>query len=223
MTATHGLDLSRQQLLVPRTIGETTFLVIGAGSLGSNVTNVLCRLGAGSVTVFDRDTLSSANVAPGFAGMNWLGEPKVGALANKLYDELGVRITPVASRYKGQRVDADIVVVTVDSMQARRDIWAVRQRIEGWVLWIDTRMGKDQAGVYVVRTSADHAWYEASIAREGAALACGEKATAPISVGLVPGFVGTVVMRYLRGRPMPRSMFAKVLLDDAPFISVDMG
>lgn len=161
---------------------------------------------------------------PSYAGKNWLGKSKVVALAEKIQYETGSSaIIPIERNYTGQRESADVVIVTVDSMEARRRIWANRERINGWNLWIDARMGKDQAGVYCVRNEQDIPWYEGSLAREGAQLVCGEKATASICGGYVPGMVGTMIMRYIRDLPMPRSMFVKVLLEPQPFFSVDMG
>jgi len=214
------MDLSRQRLLVPSIIKTIPILVIGAGSIGSNVTNVLCRMGAENVTLYDKDTLSPENVAPGFGGMNWLSTNKAKAVKDKIASELGTTINAMPYRYRRQHADAEIVIVTVDSMIVRQHIW-YENRINGWKLWLDARMGKDQAGVYACRGVDDYKWYVDSINREGAALACGEKATAPICAGLVPGMVGIMVMRYIHGLKVPRSLFTKVLLEE-PFFSVDM-
>lgn len=217
------MDFSRQTLLVPDSVSSLSVLVIGAGSLGSNTTNILARMGVGNLLTFDRDTLKEENLAPSCSGLDWLGENKARAIAEKIQVELDIAVAFNTNNYIGQRTFAEVVVVTVDSIAARREIWKSRSRIDGLRLWIDARMGKDQGGIYVWRGEQDTEWYEKSLSREEAPLECGQKATAPICAGLIPGFVGVAVMRYLRGLSVPRGMFAKVLLADMPFISVDMG
>jgi len=221
------MDLSRQALLIPaHAIGELTFLIIGLGSIGSNVANVLSRMGASTQTWYDRDITSLENVAPAFSGINSIGDTKVDTAYARIQQDLGeeevknIRAYPYF--YKNQREHADIVIVGVDSMEVRREIWA-NNRIEGWKLWIDGRMGEDQAGLYIVRENDDYEWYEESLARPGAELMCGEKATAPICAGLIPGMVGSVIMRYVNGLTVPQSIFVKMLLDFGMFFSVGEG
>lgn len=194
-----------------------SFLIIGAGSLGSGITNIITRMGAQDITVFDRDKLEPANIAPSFASRQHLGQPKVTALQDKLHTETGFKIKAVNDSFGQQMFDVDIVVISVDTMNMRRYIWD-NHRIN-YELWIDARMGGDQAGVYTHVSGFPTDTYDKGIRREGAQLPCGEKATAPISAGLVPGMVGMIVMRYIHELPIPSEIFTKVLIEPVFFSS----
>ena len=206
------LDLSRQSELVPSTISDTQFLIIGAGSLGSSITNVIARMGARQITLYDPDILSEENIAPSFASKYNVGYSKTGPVQAMLSDQLGIRINTYEHAFFRQQHDADVVITAVESMNVRRSIWQ-SHRIN-YKLWIDARMGNDQAGVYTHLFGAPTEVYELTLSRPGEELACGQKATAPISVGLVPGFAGTIVMRYLNNLPIPSEIFVKVLMED---------
>jgi len=220
---THGMVLSRQAEIIPISIGETSFTVIGAGSIGSHVTSMLVKMGATKVTVHDPQRVSTENVGPSLYGMNNVNELKVECLRGLLLTETGVEITAIPRLYRIEPLESEVVIVTIDSMEGRRRIWD-SHRIK-WKLWVDARMGFDQCGVYVCNAYDDHSvdLYVKSILRQGAALPCGQKATAFISGGLVVGLVGTIIARYLRGLSVPTELFYKGFLESTPFFSVVYG
>ena len=185
-------------------------MVIGAGSLGSNITNIIARMGARNITVYDNDILTPENLAPSFASRQDLSMPKVDALKAKLYAELGIEINAVNDAFGKQRGFSNVMVIAVDSLNMRRYIWN-NHRYE-YDIWIDARMGDDQAGVYTHVRGCPTEFYESTMEREEAQMLCGQKATAPLCVGLVPGMVGVVIMRYLNQLSIPKEMFAKVLM-----------
>lgn len=218
---TVSMTLSRQAALVPAHISELKVLMIGIGSIGSMATSMLLRMGVKHLTAYDKDVVNIENVGPSVYGLNDLTKTKTASLHASLLTTTGISITTKNRFYTSQRETADVVIVTVDSMEARRFIWE-RKNISGWKLWIDARMGFDQCST--TTCFADNpesiAFYEQSIARPGAPLPCGQKATAFISGGIVVGFIGTIMARYVRGLPVPREMFYKGFVDDAPFFSV---
>lgn len=195
--------------------------MIGVGSIGSMATSMLIRMGVKHLTAYDKDIVNIENVGPSAYGLNDLTKMKTGALQDSLLTATGISITVKNRFYTSQREEADVVVITVDSMEARRFIWE-RKNISGWKLWIDARMGFDQCSVTTCMSDDPKSitFYEKSIAREGAPLPCGQKATAFISGGVVVGFIGTVIARYVKGLPVPRELFYKGFVEDAPFFSV---
>jgi len=176
------------------------------------MTNTLVRMGAESILLQDFDTVKEENVAPSFFSTRDVKAPKTHAVRDRIYSDFGFYINISEEAYSRQIRDVDIVIITVDSLNMRRTIWN-NHRIT-YRLWIDARMGFDQVGVYSHLFGAPVDTYELTLSRPGEPLPCGQKATAPLSIGLVPGLVGTVVMRYLRELPIPSEIFAKVLMDD---------
>jgi hypothetical protein len=215
------MTLSRQALIVPEHIQHLKVLMIGAGSIGSMTASMLLRMGVKNLTVYDRDTVSIENIGPSIYGLNDLTKTKTASLHDLLLTATGISITTKNRFYTSQRETADVVIVTVDSMEARRFIWE-RQQIAGWRMWIDARMGFDQCSTTVCFSDNPKSteFYSRSIARAGAPLPCGQKATAFISGGIVVGFIGTVLTRWIRGLPVPQELFYKGFVDDAPWFSV---
>lgn len=215
------MTLSRQALIVPEHIQHLKILLIGAGSIGSMTALMLLRMGVKTLTVYDKDVVSIENVGPSAYGLNDLTRTKLDALQSLALTSTGISITTKNRFYTSQREEADVVVVTVDSMEARRFIWK-HQRISGWRMWIDARMGFDQCSTTVCFSDNPESteFYSRSIARAGAPLPCGQKATAFISGGIVVGFIGTVLTRWIRGLPVPQELFYKGFVDDAPWFSV---
>lgn len=215
------MTLSRQALIVPEHIQHLKILLIGAGSIGSMTALMLLRMGVQTLTVYDKDVVNIENVGPSAYGLNDLTRTKLDALRDLALTTTGISITTKNRFYTSQREQADVVIVTVDSMEARRFIWE-RQNISGWKLWIDARMGFDQCSTTTCFSddSESMEFYAKSIARAGAPLPCGQKATAFISGGIVVGFIGTVLTRWIRGLAVPTEIFYKGFVDDAPFFSV---
>lgn len=215
------MTLSRQAMLIPAHIQELRVLMIGAGSIGSMTTSMLLRMGVKHLTVYDKDVVNIENVGPSAYGLTDLTKTKTASLHDLLLTSTGISITTKNRFYTSQREIADVVIVTVDSMEARRFIWE-RKNISGWKVWIDARMGFDQCSTTtcIADDPESVAFYEESIARQGADLPCGQKATAFISGGIVVGFVGTIVARYVNGLPLPCELFYKGFVQDAPFFSV---
>lgn len=59
-------------------------LIIGAGALGSSVSEQLAKSGVGNITLVDDDLLSSANIGRHTLGLNSVGQPKVVRLADSI-------------------------------------------------------------------------------------------------------------------------------------------
>lgn len=136
-----SLDLSRQFLILKGVAG-LNFVVIGAGGIGSNTAYMLACLGAANIVVFDDDVVEEANIAPAFYGLSDIGKYKVEALRERILDMTGVKIMAKNTKYVGQYLEnADVVIVTVDGLSKRREVWKRGQDHIEWQYWIDARMG----------------------------------------------------------------------------------
>lgn len=65
-------------------IAERSFVVLGAGSLGSRVAEMLAAAGAAKLVIVDPDILEPRNLRRHLCGMEHLGRPKAEAVADEL-------------------------------------------------------------------------------------------------------------------------------------------
>lgn len=133
-------------------------------------------------------------------------------------------IETIEERYRSQPLDdTDIIVVGVDSLETRQSIWNHRHMFGDWSLYLDGRIGYDQASVYAVRNGdeAAAAHYESTLLRPTGELPCGQKATAYICY-LIAGMLGSLVVLWLNRQPLPHEMYQKTMLESGagPFYSV---
>jgi hypothetical protein len=209
-------------------LDEMEFVIIGCGGIGSNVANLLARLGAQHFTLFDPDDVAEPNIAPGWFHLGDHEIPKVYVVKERLMLELGVpegNIDTSIARFKNQPTLAasPIVVIATDSMSSRRAAWHNRARLNEWRLWIDCRMGGDQCSIYTSLNPALEAarqnddvqqiclgylsCYEQSLQLPDTPLPCGMKSTAALTVGMIPAMVGLVLYRMVNLILPPKHLF----------------
>lgn len=207
------LDLSRQAMLIdPRGIHTLAIAIIGGGAIGSNVAYLLSKMGVseGAIHLYDFDRVAAENLAPARFAAKSVGELKVYAIREGIQEELGVdTVVPYPVPYeRSEEGEYDIVIACPDKMDVRRDVWDNPNLRWNWL--IDGRMGGDQAEVYVIGPGRDgpgSRLYKDMIIIEDTELECGEKATAPVSAGMIPGFIGSAVANIANGQPPPIHMF----------------
>lgn len=182
-----SLDLRRQNLLV-RNPEYKSALIIGAGSTGSNVAMLLARTGIGSIAIIDGDNLEPWNISGGIFDCSMMGSPKVDSVASIVKKATGVEITTMNRMFDGSNVDGqyDFVVIGVDSLEARKDIWDMRGNIARKA-WIDGRMGGHSCETYAFMVDGDQRYlsmYAESVTGESTELPCGTEATSYVLCGL---------------------------------------
>ncbi len=144
-----GLNFSHQDKLFDPDLSRPVHL-IGAGSVGSLVANMLVRVGVTDLTVWDDDFVDSHNVGPSLYGVRDIGCYKVSRLKAIIERTTDVRIKVMCQKYAGEQLRGT-VIACVDTMEARQLIWnAVRKKI-GVELLIDTRTGERFVQVFAVR------------------------------------------------------------------------
>lgn len=204
------MDLTRQAMIIKGDPAIWSMLVIGAGGIGSNVVYNAACLGFQDITVYEPDIVGPENPAPQFYPLyDADGRLKTDSLSQTIKDWTGVEIKAIPEPFERQGGKYDIVVVAVDSIAIRRRIW----KLGGldWKFWIDGRMGGKQAEIYAVpNTPEGRAFYEESMQGNMEPLACGMKATAFITKGIIPGLVGSILAKIVDQEPFPQ-----LVIDDA--------
>jgi hypothetical protein len=148
--------LRQQDIVPPEKLGFPT-IVIGAGAIGSATVLCLAKMGCSDITVWDADILEDLNVPNQLCKPSMVGKPKVDALAELVYELAEVRIKPINQRYAGQSLEG-VVIVTVDNMTCRQNVWKRAKLNRKIPLLIDARMGAEFARIYTIRpTNIDEA------------------------------------------------------------------
>ena len=177
--------------------------VIGAGAVGSFTGLTLAKMGVGKIIVYDDDTVTEHNLPNQLFRVGDIGQPKVRALADIVREFHGVAIDARNEKYATQAL-IGIVVVAVDSMDARLKIWdqvRYNSRIE---LFIDSRMGAEVGRVITIRPADpdDVTAYESTLYTSAEALQarCTERAVIYTVLGIASAICGRVA-NHLRGDP----------------------
>jgi molybdopterin/thiamine biosynthesis adenylyltransferase len=133
---------------------QVPIVLIGAGTIGSWTALFLTKLGLNDITVFDPDIVENQNRANQLYGEESLGELKVRSLFFEIQHLSSIRIEDIKTQFPGEysypstghRV---IVLVTVDSMKSRQQIFEWLQKEQMSVgLFIDARTGGEVGRVF---------------------------------------------------------------------------
>lgn len=116
-------------------------LILGAGAIGSNLTNRLVAdlKGEHEITVLDMDTVEERNVLAGtqFYTRDQIGMPKVEALQYNIYKFHEREINIINKEYKKSSVDFkeyDLIIDCFDNHEARKTVQE-QKRVDGILRW----------------------------------------------------------------------------------------
>lgn len=128
--AVHSRDAASAASLVNKHV-----VLVGAGSLGSQVAMQLARAGVGRLTLIDPDILNAENLGRHVLGIDDLGRYKVDAMRDRLMRDVPtVDVAAVPSWVERSTSDkalktADLVVVTTADWHS--ELWLWRRKLEG--------------------------------------------------------------------------------------------
>ena len=199
----------RQQDLCPvQALQDLHITMIGCGAVGSFTALALAKMGVGSMTLFDPDTVEEHNLPVQFFRNDDLGRPKVEALADQLRAMTECQIIAIPVAHDGQPLSG-VVISAVDSMTARRRIWRHVRGNRDIALYADSRMGALVGQVLTVRPGSpiEEQAYRRTLHRDADALQ--EPCTARTVVFTVLGtsaLVAGIVRAHVVGEPLPREV-----------------
>ena len=142
----------RQLDVIDPSLLEIPINIIGCGSVGSWAALCLAKTGASQLTLWDDDSVEELNIPNQVYRPSDIGRKKVTALA----ENIGL-MTEMIPTIHQRRFDAlpvsGIVVIAVDSMDTRIDLWrSLRDQSQVWM--IDSRMGAEVARILTVKLSS---------------------------------------------------------------------
>lgn len=195
-----------------------SFLVIGAGAIGSFVAMTLAKMGAVNITAIDGDTIEDHNIANQMYPDHLIGHAKVDALKDVVRAYGTVDLKPLYDKWTPEVADKlghfDTVIVAVDSMDTRKLIWDY-YKSKG-CLFIDGRMGAQTLRAYAIHTNNEDQvkFYEGTL--YSSAQAVQERCTAKsiiFTVLLVAGEMLNLTKKALNGEKHPVEVVSDCITD----------
>jgi tRNA A37 threonylcarbamoyladenosine dehydratase len=168
--------------------------LIGAGGIGSWTALALAKMGCSNIFVYDDDTVEDHNVASQFFKETQLGELKVVALKENVYEQTGVNINPIDDIRIENSLQDGLIIFAIDSMAERirlGELYADKK-----IYIIDGRMGGLQAEVYTcdssnyLKTTVDPALVSSDL--------CTAKAIS-FNCMVIGGLIANAVRQYTQG------------------------
>ncbi|HBZ01014.1 MAG TPA: hypothetical protein DEO84_06810 [candidate division Zixibacteria bacterium] len=142
----------RQQELVDQDkLSSLSVTIVGCGAVGSFTALSLAKMGIRQLTLIDHDEVSIENLPNQFFREEDMDRKKVVACMEilELFDS-GVKVFPQPRPYVKGKLESDIVISSVDSMQVRKAVWQSVLRDKKARLLIDPRMAAHVVQVYSV-------------------------------------------------------------------------
>lgn len=159
------LFIRQQAYVTPNTIRETPIIIIGIGSVGSNLVDIGMKAGFTNMTLCDIDTVETHNLPNQRFTERDIGQRKVDAmnmfLNNNSYQHMDVKTT---DDFKSIDNYGRIVFSCVDSMEVRKEIFDHIKERKDWELFIDIRVGWFKYSIIPIKNNPqDIERYEATL------------------------------------------------------------
>jgi hypothetical protein len=170
---------SRQAELVDEAILTEPIKIIGCGAIGSFTALTLAKMGFHNIELWDNDLVSEENISNQFFSYDNIGDNKALATYRMLHKFEDIEVTYHECLWTRSHILNGTVVMAVDSMTARGNIYDKVAGNRSVHNFIDARMGGQQAEIYAFRNVEDerakycnYLWPE----EEASELRCTQKA-----------------------------------------------
>lgn len=188
-------------------LADLKVAIVGAGAVGSFTALLLAKMGVGSIKVWDGDTVELYNIPNQFHSEKSIGKNKTESLKELLIDMAGVEIESepyVIIKESPISFDADIVILAVDSIEARKMIWEqfIKNKF-GIKLLLDPRMGGESYRAYALRPTDTLAQskYEATLYEKEDETPCSERSII-YNVAILSGMLARLVKGFVSGEAL---------------------
>ena len=202
-------DIYHRQLdIVPLDrLRKARVTVIGCGAVGSFTAFTLAKMGVGKITVYDHDTVTEHNLPNQLFRIQDIGKEKVVALREIVEEFHGINVE-TRGKYLDQPLGG-IVIVAVDSMDARISLWERVKYNPSVDLFIDSRMGAEVGRIITIHPTdpSGVGFYEETLhsSREALQARCTEKTIIYTVLGIASSICGKV-KKHLAGQMIHKSI-----------------
>ena len=141
-------------------IQKARIIVAGIGGIGSNVVFQLARMIPANLTLYDDDNVEMVNMAGQLFSSNDIGEAKVSAIANMIYNYTSMRqVLAIKDKFTSDKEPGDIMICGFDNMRARRTffnswynhILDKSEEERSKCLYLDGRLSMDTLQILCIR------------------------------------------------------------------------
>lgn len=141
-------------------IQKARIIVAGIGGIGSNVAFQLARMIPANLTLYDDDNVEMVNMAGQLFSNNNIGESKVDAIANMIYNYTSMKqVLAVKDKFTSDKEPGDIMICGFDNMRARKTFFnswcnhisnkSIEERSK--CLYLDGRLSMDTLQILCIR------------------------------------------------------------------------
>lgn len=165
--------IRQQELVDQEKLAGLRVTIIGCGAVGSFTALSLCKMGIRYLILMDSDTVNPENLPNQFFREEDQGKKKTVACTEMLHQfDSEIQINTLTRPFIKQKLESDIVISSVDSMDVRKRIWNSVVSHRKVKLLIDPRMATHVIQVYTASPGDPSSLkaYEATLVPEGEAL-----------------------------------------------------
>lgn len=182
-------------LIDPSVAKDLEITVIGAGGIGSWTALCLAKTGFKNVTVFDFDELEEHNLSNQAYSTAQVGEKKVDALNQVLTSFGEEEYTIRDKKFEGDDSLGKVVILAVDSIKAREEIFDSVLRSSNTQYMIDGRMGLTTMHLYSIDLIEDESiqYYRDSLDPDVLEVPCTAQTTMSTALMIAGMIVSRVV------------------------------
>lgn len=200
-------------LVDPEKLANLPIHIIGCGGIGSAVALFAAKMGAHTLTLWDDDNFEIHNLPNQMCRVQDIEKKKVEAVADIIEQFEDIEVELVKERFNGDVEPNSVVIVAVDSMASRKEIWQMLRKAPIQCI-IDGRMGLTEFNVYSVspeiRTSLNY--YEKTLwdDDEVAEVPCTAKSTI-FTAGSIASIICGHLTKIVKGEPLPCEIHMEAL------------
>lgn len=142
-----------------REIQKARIIVAGIGGIGSNVAFQLARMIPANLTLYDDDVVEMVNMAGQLFSSSNIGESKVTAIANMIYDYTSMKqVLAIKDKFTSDKEPGDIMICGFDNMRARRTFFNSwynhisdkSEKERSKCLYLDGRLSMDTLQIFCI-------------------------------------------------------------------------
>lgn len=147
--------------------------IIGCGAIGSYIATSLTKIGFNKFVLYDQDIVEEHNLPNQFFKEESIGTPKVTATKKMMLDfNSTAEIIEKTEWYTHQQILSEILIVTVDTMEARENIFRKALENPSIQFLIDCRMNALEGHIYTIdlKDSKQVEYYKSTLFKDDEAV-----------------------------------------------------
>jgi len=193
-------------ILAPRD-AEKEISIIGTGAVGSVTAICLAKIGCSNIKVYDFDKVELHNLPSQFFSPDQVGMPKVSAIKDTIKKYTDVNVSEINDKWKDKV--SSIMILAVDSMKTRKEIYEQLKDKYMVELMVEARMGAENMRIYPLMPSdpSQQKFYEKTLYsdEEASQEICTNKSIA-YNTFVIGGLIASIVKKHLKQEEVPKEI-----------------